>query len=187
MTRQFTVRPARTDDAAAMTVIYNAYIRDSVATFEVVPIDAEEMERRMSRLWERGLPWLVAEDNDVASEAGTESAVLGYAYAGPLRDRAAYDHTLETTVYVHSDARGRGVGTGLYGALFTALEDLDPEQSIHAPVHALLGVLALPNEASVALHERFGMTKVAHLPAVGRKFDRWIDVGYWQRTLEDHE
>lgn len=187
MTRHFTVRPARADDAAAITVIYNAYIRESIATFEVVPIDAEEMERRMSRLWQRGLPWLVAEDDAVAADAGTESAVLGYAYAGPFRDRVAYDHTLETTVYVHPDARERGVGTGLYAALFAALQELDPADSVHAPVHALLGVLALPNESSVALHERFGMTKVAHLPAVGRKFDRWIDVGYWQRTLEDHE
>ncbi len=187
MTHHLTVRPAHSDDAAAITVIYNAYIRESIATFEVVPIDAEEMERRMQRVWERGLPWLVAEDSELATQARTESAVVGYAYAGPFRDRVAYDHTLETTVYVHPDARGRGVGTELYEALFAALTDLDPAHSIHAPVHALLGVLALPNESSVALHERFEMTKVAHLPAVGRKFDRWIDVGYWQRTLEGNE
>jgi len=184
MTRQFTVRRARPDDAAAMAVIYNAYVRESVATFELVPIDADEMQRRMSRLTERGLPWLVAEDDILAADAGPESAVLGYAYAAPFRDRVAYDHTLETTVYVHQEALGRGVGTGLYQALFGALEELAPEHSPHAPVHALLGVLALPNAASVALHERFGMTKVAHLPAVGRKFDRWVDVGFWQRTYD---
>jgi phosphinothricin acetyltransferase len=184
MTRSFTVRPVRADDAGAVAAIYNTYVLDTVATFEVVPVDAEEMGRRIARIVALGLPWLVAEDDAVAADGGADSAVLGYAYAGPFRDRAAYDHTLETTVYVHSGARGRGIGTGLYAALFAALEDLTPEQSRYAPVHVLLGVLALPNKASVALHERFGMSKVAHLPAVGHKFDRWVDVGYWQLTYD---
>lgn len=184
MTRSFTVRPVRADDAGAIAAIYNPYVLGSVATFEVVPVDAEEMGRRIARLVALGLPWLVAEDDALAAGRGAASAVLGYAYAGPFRDRAAYDHTLETTVYVHSGARGRGMGTALYAALFAALEDLTPEQSRFAPIHVLLGVLALPNKASVALHERFGMTKVAHLPAVGRKFDRWVDVGYWQLTYD---
>jgi phosphinothricin acetyltransferase len=184
MTRSFTVRPVRADDAGAVAALYNTYVLDTVATFEVVPVDAEEMGRRIARIVALGLPWLVAEDDAVAADGGADSAVLGYAYAGPFRDRAAYDHTLETTVYVHSGARGRGIGTGLYAALFAALEDLTPEQSRYAPVHVLLGVLALPNKASVALHERFGMSKVAHLPAVGHKFDRWVDVGYWQLTYD---
>jgi phosphinothricin acetyltransferase len=184
MTRSFTVRPVRADDAGAVAAIYNTYVLDTVATFEVVPVDAEEMGRRIAKIVALGLPWMVAEDDAVAADGGADSAVLGYAYAGPFRDRAAYDHTLETTVYVHSGARGRGIGTGLYAALFAALEDLTPEQSRYAPVHVLLGVLALPNKASVALHERFGMSKVAHLPAVGHKFDRWVDVGYWQLTYD---
>lgn len=167
-----------------MAVIYNAYVRDSIATFELVPVDADEMGRRLDRVLKRGLPWLVAEDGEIAADAGAESAVLGYAYAAPFRDRVAYDHTLETTVYVHSDARRSGIGTRLYEELFGALEVLTPADSQHAPVHALVGVLALPNESSVALHERLGMTKVAHLPAVGRKYDRWIDVGFWQRTYD---
>jgi phosphinothricin acetyltransferase len=184
MTRSFTVRPVRADDARAIAAIYNTYVLDTVATFEVVPVDAEEMGRRIARIVALGLPWMVAEDDAVVADGGADSAVLGYAYAGPFRDRAAYDHTLETTVYVHSGTRGRGIGTGLYAALFAALEDLTPEQSRYAPVHVLLGVLALPNKASVALHERFGMSKVAHLPAVGHKFDRWVDVGYWQLTYD---
>ena len=184
MTRSFAVRPVRADDASAIAAIYNGYVLDTVATFEVVPIDAQEMGRRIAKIVDLGLPWVVAEDDVLAADGDTETAVLGYAYAGPFRDRAAYDHTLETTIYVHFGARGRGVGTALYASLFAALEDLTPERSPRAPVHALLSVLALPNEASVALHERFGMAKVAHLPAVGRKFDRWIDVGYWQITYD---
>ena len=184
MTRSFTVRPVRADDAGAIAAIYNAYVLDTVATFEVVPVDAEEMGQRIAKLVDLGLPWLVAEDDALAADGGAASAVLGYAYVGPFRDRAAYDHTLETTVYVHPGARGRGMGTALYATLFATLEDLTPEQSRYAPVHVLLGVLALPNKASVALHERFDMKKVAHLPAVGRKFDRWVDVGYWQLTYD---
>jgi L-amino acid N-acyltransferase YncA len=182
MTQSFTVRPVRADDAVAIAALYNNYVLGSVATFEVVPVDAPDMGRRIAKVLALGLPWLVAEDDTLAADAA--STVIGYAYAGPFRDRAAYDHTLETTVYIDSGATGRGVGTALYSALFSALEDLTPEQSPHAPVHALLALLALPNEASVALHERFGMTKVAHLPAVGRKFDRWVDVGYWQFTYD---
>ena len=188
MTRSFTVRPVRADDASAVAAIYNVYVLDTVATFEVVPIDAQEMGRRIAKVLALGLPWVVAEDDALAADGGADSAVLGFAYAAPFRDRAAYDHTLETTVYVHSGARGRGLGTALYAALFAALfaalEDLTPEQSPHAPIHALLAVLALPNKASVALHERFGMSKVAHLPAVGHKFGRWVDVGYWQFTYD---
>ncbi|WP_291380576.1 GNAT family N-acetyltransferase [Demequina sp.] len=184
MTRSFTVRPVRADDASAVAAIYNTYVLDTVATFEVVPVDAEEMGRRIAKVVGRGLPWVVAEDDARVADGGADSAVLGFAYAAPFRDRAAYDHTLETTVYVHASERGRAVGTALYAALFVALEELTPEQSPHAPIHALLGVLALPNEASVALHERFGMSQVAHLPAVGHKFGRRIDVGYWQVTYD---
>lgn len=184
MTRQLMVRPVRTDDASAIITIYNTYILDTVATFEIVPIDAQEMGRRMAKVAALGLPWLVAEDRTLAADAGEDTAVLGYAYAAPFRDRAAYDHTLETTVYVRPGALGRGVGTALYEALFAALEDLGPEQSPHAPVHVLMAVLALPNASSVALHERFGMRQVAHLPAVGHKFGRWVDVGYWQFTYD---
>ncbi len=187
MTRPFTVRPVRADDAGAIATIYNTYVLDSVATFEIDAIDREEMSRRISKLAAAGLPWLVAEDDALAADGGSDDAVLGYAYAGLFRDRAAYDHTLETSIYLHADALGRGVGTALYTSLFAALEELTPEQSPHAPIHVVMGVLALPNEASVALHERFGMTQVAHLAAVGHKFGRWVDVGYWQLTYDAKE
>lgn len=184
MTRPFTVRPVRADDASAIATIYNTYVLETVATFEIHAIDAQEMGRRIAKLAAAGLPWLVVEDDILAAEGGADSALLGYAYAGLFRDRAAYDHTLETSVYVRPDAQGRGVGTALYESLLTAVRELTPAQSPHAPVHVLMGVLALPNEASVALHERFGMSQVAHLAAVGHKFGRWVDVGYWQLTYD---
>ncbi len=184
MTRPFTMRPVRADDATAITTIYNAYVRDTVVTFEIDTIDVREMFRRIAKVRDAGLPWWVAEDATLLADGGADTAVLGYAYAAPFRDRAAYRHTLETSVYLHPDARARGLGTALYASLFAALEDLTPAQSPHAPIHALIGSIALPNNASVALHERFGMSQVAHLKAVGRKFDRWVDVGYWQVTYD---
>lgn len=101
--------------------------------------------------------------------------VIGYAYASKWKGRCAYRFAVETSVYVDSSARGAGVGTVLYEALFAALGGRG--------IHAAIGGIALPNEASIALHERFGMKKVAHFEQVGFKFDRWIDVGYWQRLL----
>lgn len=101
--------------------------------------------------------------------------VIGYAYASKWKGRCAYRFAVETSVYVDSSARGAGVGTVLYEALFAALRGRG--------IHAAIGGIALPNEASIALHERFGMKKVAHFEQVGFKFGRWIDVGYWQRLL----
>jgi phosphinothricin acetyltransferase len=107
--------------------------------------------------------------------AETEQGVAGYAYATPWRARAAYEASVESTVYVDTGARGRGVGRALYDALFEQVAGLNK--------HVVIAGISLPNPASVALHERMGMHKVAHFEQVGRKFDRWIDVGYWQRQL----
>ncbi|NYI40041.1 GNAT family N-acetyltransferase [Demequina lutea] len=175
MTARFEMRDARQDDGAALARIYNHYIRETVITFEVEELGDAEMSARVTKIQAAGLPWLVAE---------RDGAVRGFAYAGPFRERAAYAHTLETSVYLDLAARGSGLGTALFAELFARLADLDQGHSPHAPVHALMGVIALPNDASVALHERFGMKHVGTFPEVGRKFDRWIDVGYWQATLD---
>lgn len=160
------VRPALDTDASAIAEIYNHYIRTSIATFEVTAVDAAEFEGRIAKVRGHGLPWLVAE---------TEQGVAGYAYATPWRARAAYEASVESTVYVDTGARGRGVGRALYDALFEQVAGLNK--------HVVIAGISLPNPASVALHERMGMHKVAHFEQVGRKFDRWIDVGYWQRQL----
>lgn len=160
------LRPATADDAEALAGIYNPYILDTIITFEETAITAAEMARRVAEVDGYGLPWLVAE------QAG---AVVGYAYAARWRTRHAYRFAVESTVYLGPQAIGRGIGTQLYQALFDALRQRG--------VHAVIGGIALPNQASVALHEKLGMHKVAQFPEVGFKFGRWIDVGYWQRNL----
>lgn len=161
-----TVRPATAADAAAIAAIYNHYIRETVITFEEEPVAEAEMARRIADVQAGALPWLVAD------EAG---AVQGYAYASPWRARSAYRFSVEVTIYLASSALRRGLGTRLYDALFAEL------RTRH--MHVAIGCIALPNETSVALHEKFGMRQVGHFPEVGFKFGRWIDVGYWQRTF----
>jgi len=175
MTARLSIRDARPGDGAALAAIYNPYIRDTVITFEIDELTGDDMAARVAKIQDAGLPWLVATEDDT---------VLGYAYAGPFRERAAYVHTLETSIYLDVDATGRGVGRSLYAELFSQLSGLDPAWCIHAPIHALLGGIALPNDASVALHEKFGMTHVGTMGQVGRKFDTWIDVGFWQLELD---
>ena len=114
----------------------------------------------------RGLSWLVWEEDE---------RVLGFCYASNWKARSAYRHSVESTVYVHPDYLRRGIGLRLYEALLAELR--------LRGIHAVIGGIALPNAASIGLHERLGFEKVAHFREVGRKFDRWIDVGYWQLCL----
>jgi phosphinothricin acetyltransferase len=161
------IRPARAADAAALARIYDPYVRETTVTFEEAPVAPEEMAARLRAVLASGLPWLVAEE---------DGQVVGYACAGAWKSRAAYRFAVEVTVYIEPGRTRRGWGTRLYEELFVRLRE-------HG-VHAVVGGIALPNEASVALHEKLGMVKVAHFREIGFKHGRWIDVGYWQRTLE---
>jgi len=163
------IRDATPADAPGIAEIYNHYIVNTVVTFEEVVVSAEEMGRRVGAVTER-FPWLVLE---------AEGRVAGYAYASAWHARAAYRHSVEATVYLAKDCVGRGLGSTLYRALLDRLPTLG--------VHTVIGGIALPNEASVAIHEKFGFEKAAHYRQVGRKFDRWIDVGYWQLILRGTE
>lgn len=160
------IRPAAPSDGEAFAAIYNHYIRTSIATFEEAEVSGDEMRTRLGKILAAGLPWLVAE------EAGR---VVGYAYAGLWQERSAYRFSVASTVYLAPDSGGKGLGTALYGRLFEILKS--------TKVHVVVGGISLPNPASVALHEKFGMKPVAHFREVGWKFDQWIDVGYWQVTL----
>jgi len=160
------IRATTPADAEALARIYSHYVAISTATFEEQPVKPDEMLRRVGAVQEASLPWLVAEE---------DGGVLGYAYAGKWKERSGYRHTVEVSVYLDPAATGHGLGSTLYDVLFPMLRD--------KKIHAAIGGIALENPASVALHEKFGMRKVAHFPEVGRKFDRWIDVGYWQVTL----
>ena len=159
----FAIRRATLEDAPAVARIYNPYIRNTVITFEEVEVSAEEIASRMRTVADASLPWLVLEDDGL---------VIGYAYASRWHARSAYRHTAESTIYLDSSVCGRGHGRRLYGALLDELRGL--------PIHVVVGGIALPNDASVALHEKMGFEKVAHYSEVGRKLGRWIDVGTWQ-------
>jgi L-amino acid N-acyltransferase YncA len=150
------VRPGEPADLPAIKSIYDAYVESSVATFDTEP-------SRLSA-WEQKLPCLYV-------ACGPE--VLGFAYAAPYRPRPAYDNTLETTIYLSPAATGRGVGRLLYSTL---LDRLDADG-----VHTALAVIALPNPASVALHEAFGFTHAGVLREVGHKFGEWVDTAFYQR------
>ena len=160
-----TVRAAVEGDLAALTDIYNHYVLHTAITFDVRPFTPEE--RR---------PWFDAHTSDgrhrllVAEEEGR---IVGYASTSRWRPKPAYDTTVESTVYCRHDAMSRGVGPLLYRSLFALLE--------HEDVHRIVAGIALPNDPSVRMHERLGFTPVGVFTAVGRKFDRFWDVAWFER------
>ncbi len=160
------IRAVKYDDAESIATIYNYYIINSTATFEEVPVSAEEIRLRIDKTRDFGLPWLISEEDE---------GINGYAYAGRWNLRSAYRFSAETSVYTSHNTVIKGLGTQLYKALFAELHKID--------IKTVIGILAVPNDASVSLHEKFGMKKVAHLEKVGFKFDRFIDVGFWQGQL----
>ena len=152
--------------APGIARIYNHFIAETLTTFEEQPVTPDDMAARVRAAQEAGYCWLVAVEGD---------AVLGYAYANILKPRSAYRYTAETSVYIDPAHQGRGLGRALYDKLIARLHA--------ANVRHLVGIITIPNPASIALHESLGFAKVAHLPAVGYKFNQWVDVGYWQRDL----
>lgn len=161
-----TIRPATADDAVAICTIYNRYVSATTISFEEEPVTAAEMAQRITNVQAAALPWLSMLDGD---------KLIGYAYATKWRVRPAYRTSVETSVYLDPAYAGCGAGTLLYQTL---LDDLR-ERGLHL---AIAGI-AQPNEASVRLHEKLGFRKVAHFSEVGRKFGRWVDVGYWELKL----
>ena len=159
------IRGCTTEDAEAICAIYNHYVRDTVITFEEAPVGIVDMARRIAEVT-HSLPWLVWE---------SDQGILGYAYATPWKARAAYRHAVESSIYLAPGATGAGIGRQLYRAL---LDDLRVRG-----LHCVIGGAAMPNPASVALHERLGFSKVAEFREVGCKFGRRIDVAYWQLLL----
>ncbi|HUP75419.1 MAG TPA: GNAT family N-acetyltransferase [Acidimicrobiales bacterium] len=165
--RDVGVREATADDLQQIVDIYNHYIVHTPITFDLAPMTVEDRGGWFAQFSSTGRHRLfVAVDRDT---------VVGYAGSHQFRTKAAYDTTVETTVYCSPTALGRGVGTVLYATLFEAIASED--------IHVLLAGITLPNEASVALHERFGFTLSGVTHAVGRKFDRYWDVGWFERIL----
>jgi 2-haloacid dehalogenase len=164
---QIDVRPARLDDLAAITGIYNHYVVDTHVTFDLDPMEPQERREWFSHFAETG-PYRAL----VATRAGQ---VVGYATSSQFRVKRAYDPSVETTVYLAPDAGGLGIGSLLYQQLFADLR----EENLHRAYAAI----ALPNPASVALHRRFAFHEVGTMHEVGRKHGKWWDVLYLERPL----
>lgn len=159
------IRIATIEDGAAIAAIYEPIVRDTAISFETAPPSACEMAARIERTLKTH-PWLAAE------HAGE---LLGYAYAGPHRERAAYRWSVDASVYIAESGRRRGLARALYARLFELLA----AQNFHA---AYAGIV-LPNEASVSFHEAMGFTPIGVYRQVGYKLGQWRDVGWWGRQL----
>ncbi|MEM1262506.1 MAG: N-acetyltransferase family protein [Pseudomonadota bacterium] len=159
------IRRATADDARPLLDIYAPFVKDSTISFELTPPTLETFAERIENSL-RTHEWLVMKDGE---------RYCGYAYGTPHRTREAYRFSVETSVYVSVDYRGKGVGKKLYYALFESLQTLGYKS-------ALAGI-TMPNPASIALHTAVGFEKVGVYKDVGRKFGDWHDVSWWQRSL----
>jgi phosphinothricin acetyltransferase len=161
------IRAAVRDDLPRLTEIYNYYVINTPITFDIEPVTVESR-----------VPWFNEHAGTkrhrlfVAEDAGL---VVGWAGTGPFRDRAAYDTSVETTVYCARETTGRGIGAAMYRVLIDALKDED--------IRRVLAGITLPNDASVALHRRFGFTEVGVFTECGRKFGKYWDVVWMERPL----
>ncbi len=162
------IRMARTTDGAQVAAIYRPSVTDAATSFEIEPPDGAEMARRIESVLAVA-PWLVC--------AGPHGDLVGYAYAARHRERAAYQWSVDVTVYIRSDHHRRGVGRALYGVLLDLLR-LQGFYVAHAGI-------TLPNAGSVGLHEALGFRPVGVYPAVGWKHGAWRDVGWWQLPLRE--
>ncbi len=156
------IRDVTKFDTSQIADIYNYYILNTVITFETEPLSENEIQKRINNIT-TNYPWIVYED---------KNEILGYAYASQWNSRCAYKSTIETTIYLKNNLKGKGIGTTLYQELINRVKKMK--------IHAIIGGVALPNKASIALHEKLGYTKVAQFKEVGYKFNKWIDVGYWE-------
>lgn len=164
------IRVAEPSDAGRIAEIYNHYVENSQITFETEAVLANNMLERINAITKDDkLPWLVA--------LNRSGDLVGYAYASKWKGRCAYRFSVESTVYLDNQCVGQGWGRLLMEALFAELAK--------GPYHAVISGIALPNDASIALHQALGMEKVAHFKQVGYKFEKWVDVGYWQKLLGD--
>lgn len=160
------IRKVIINDSIQIASIYNYYIKNTVITFEEEPVNEIGIASRIESISSK-FPFLIIEENN---------KILGYAYATGWRVRSAYKFSAEVTIYMHHKASGKGLGSKLFSVFIDEMKKTE--------VHVLVGGIALPNEASIALHENFGFKKVAHFEDIGFKFGKRIDVGYWELKLK---
>lgn len=160
------IRLAKLTDASQMLELYRPYVLDTAISFELEPPSLQEFKKRISENL-GNFPWVVCE---------IDEQVVGYAYSGAYKSRCAYAWSVESTIYVNRNFHGKGIGKDLYRHLFALLKD-------QGVVNVIAGI-ALPNDASIIIHESLGFAKVAQFKDVGFKLNRWWDVGYWQLQLQ---
>jgi phosphinothricin acetyltransferase len=163
------IRHGTVEDLAGICAIYNHYVEHTVVTFDVLPWEIQERTAWMEKFTVDGRFQIF-----VAERGGR---IIGYAYSGSFRERPAYDITVESTVYLAPGEERQGLGRRLYGTLLPRLRVLG--------VRNVIGGVTLPNPGSVALHESFGFRHVGTMPKVGKKHDRYWDVGWWQLDLTE--
>jgi L-amino acid N-acyltransferase YncA len=159
------VRRIKDDDIEQITEIYNWYILNTVITFEMEAVSPSEMKKRVQEKVEK-YDWLVGEVNQ---------QIIGYAYYGAYHSRPAYSHTIEPTIYLAQEKIGKGFGKILYAELMRSAEERGFRE--------LIGLIALPNQGSTTLHLKMGFKEIGVLKNVGYKFERYIDVGIWQKSM----
>jgi L-amino acid N-acyltransferase YncA len=162
------IRPATPDDAPAIAAIYAHHVLTGTGTFEIDPPDVTDIGARMAKVAARGWPWLVS--------VSADGLVTGYAYAGPFRERAAYDATVEDSIYLAPQAQGKGVGKALLSALIEACRIAGAKEML-----AVIG--DSDNGASIGLHKALGFGDAGLLRNVGVKFGRPLDVVILQKSL----
>jgi phosphinothricin acetyltransferase len=159
------IRPVELSDCKAIADIYNYYIETTAITFEEIPMTVPEMQNRVNGIREL-FPYLVYEES---------GEILGYAYVDAFHSRSAYRFTLEDSIYLRNGCQGKGMGRALLDELLKEVKKRG--------AHSIMAKITLPNEKSINLHEAFGFKNVGILKEVGRKFDKWLDVGYWELIL----
>lgn len=156
------IRAAKITDAEQIAAIYNHYVATTVITFDESSQPAEKFSKSISA----GDPWLVCEEN---------GEVNGFVYAVQWKSKNAYRFIYESTIYLDTKSAGKGTGSKLYKALI--------DECRERQIHSLIACIALPYDISVQFHEKHGFKKVGHVPEAGYKFNKWVDVGYWQLML----
>jgi len=163
------IRPSRDEDLPAISAIYGHHVLHATGTFETVPPTEAEMAARRADVLAKGLPYLVVED---------EGQVLGFAYCQWFKPRPAYRFSAEDSIYLHPDARGRGLGLQLLAALI--------EQAQQAGLRKLIAVIGdSANAASIGVHRSQGFEAAGVIRSCGWKFDRWLDIVLMEKTLGD--
>ena len=160
------IRPLRLEDAKDLASIYSYYVTHTPITFDTVPPDEKNMNLRLNDIY--GIfPAFIVEEN---------GHIVGYCYAHTWKEKAAYNHTVETTIYIHPEYTQKGYGTLLMNTLINACR----EQNIHT----LIACITYPNPSSIQMHERLGFKKVSHFKEVGKKFGQWLDVVDYELIIQ---